>query len=238
MLHQVQRLSLGTACCYISPSCTAFSEQRSEHGSSLSLTYLLRFLSCCAVCNSPRTVYTVLASAGLPKTLHFFFSLLVALCCTYTYSFWETLDILLMFMGMPSLPDFWEYKASAQSLFSLTAQHFEEEKANMLGKLQKYFLSPIYPTACLQQEAFCMSALSVLMVRAELASFKAPSLGAPFCHADSHSVLPLLWSAWCMACTQSLKGNNIFLLPASSQTKKQFFRCYCRIPVMNYILPV
>lgn len=94
--------------------------------------------------------------------------------CVYSFSgaFWEILDILLMFMGMPRLPGVWEYRASVQNLCSLSGQHFEKEKASMLGKLQRYFLSPVYPTPCLNQEAFCTLALSLLTVSAELASFK------------------------------------------------------------------
>lgn len=124
-----------------------------------------------------------------PKPLSLLFSLLVALCFAYTVSlvlsgkYW-----MLMFMGMSRLPGGWQY-ASVQNLWSLPGQHFEKGKANMLGKLQRYFLSVIYPTPCLNQEAFCTIALlSVLMVSAELASFKqylSPSLAAPFCHATA-----------------------------------------------------
>lgn len=78
-----------------------------------------------------------------------------------------------------------------------------------------------------------MLALSALMVRAELASFMeypSPSLGTPFCHAGSRSVLPLLWSAWVMTCSWSPESKNTLLPPASSQIKWHLFT-----PLVGYL---
>lgn len=156
-------------------------------------------------------------NARKPKTFVSFLQLTSGiLLCIYSFSgvFCEILDILLMFMGMPRLPGVWEYRMSIQNLCSQSGQHFEKEKANTLGKLQRYFLSPVCPTPCLSQG-----------VRAELASLKqypSPGAGAPFCHTSGHSALPLLWSAWGTSCSRFLKSKNSPLLPASSTFSSTF----------------
>lgn len=104
--------------------------------------------------------------------------------CVHCFS--NTWEILCrMSVGMLWLPGVWEYRASLQNLPCWSEQHFEKEKVNMLGKLQRYFLSPVCPAKCLSQKAFCMLALSVRIARAELASslsFLPPRSYAPFWH--------------------------------------------------------
>lgn len=92
--------------------------------------------------------------------------------------------------GCARLHNVWECTTSVQNLHCQPGWHFEKKKTIMLGKLQKYFLSPLYPRQCLNKKAFCTLALSVMTVRAEMASSAScqnPTLCPPFCPTGTHS---------------------------------------------------
>lgn len=112
--------------------------------------------------------------------------------CVYCFSdtFWEILDILIMFMGVPgSIMS--ENARQVCKIFIVSLDDIlRKKKTIMLGKLQKYFLSPLYPRQCLNKKAFCTLALSVMTVRAEMASSAScqnPTLCPPFCPTGTHS---------------------------------------------------